>query len=606
MRRRFAALGLAVTLLASALGACSSPSGTDPGTKEGSASVQGQQTQDTGTETTGTGESQAQEGKKIFCWSSTNSASNISPFQGNTDIIDYIHANLYRYVANEAKDAAILAPDLAAKEPYTEDGYTWIIELNPEAKWANGDPINADTFMYSWKMALDPKISYATPSGLARNFIEVAGAYEYYTQGSTGVAVDWEDVGFKKVDDHTLSVTATEKYTAVDVMRHFQMRYTGPVYEPLYEAGMNSDRSATTYGTETDQIMACGPFCLVSWTKGTERVFERNDNYVHADEIKLDGMDVRVVQDELTQLELFQNGEIDYLQLGSNGEGRYGDDPRTYTYESGVVRGIEINFENPDKPYLNNLNFRKALYYGIDRSPVAKVTGNIPADYFLPTSYAMYADGTKFRDLPGAGDYLKPDASYDPELAKEYFEKALEETGVDKVSLNLIYNEAVEDLRAASEYIQSSLTELFGADRFELKIAAMNNSAAVELMRTSQQGPTNGWDLCWGGWDLTAAVFYPNRKFEVYLSTDSRRFSQYNDKNLDELYNQSISEECRLDEVKRGEVTMEMEKELLGQVLQVPVYQQVSKYIHSDRVILAVEDRLNILGFAWIYMDMEP
>ena len=173
MKKRFAALGLAVTLLASSLGACSSPSGAGGGS---SAPAQGQQTQASGNETAGAGGSQPSGEKKIFNWSSTNSASNISPFEGNTEIIDYIHANLYRYVANEARDAAVLAPDLAAKEPYTEDGYTWIIELNPEAKWANGDPINADTFMYSWKMALDPKISYATPSGLAKNFIEVAGA----------------------------------------------------------------------------------------------------------------------------------------------------------------------------------------------------------------------------------------------------------------------------------------------------------------------------------------------------------------------------------------------------------------------------------------------
>lgn len=612
MRKRHVAMGLAVMLFASSFLGCSKPAGGSGEAAGGQPAAQ-ESTDKPSTEAASTGEQSAktegnggQEGKKIFCWSSTNAASNISPFEGNTDIIDYIHANLYRYVPNETKDAAVLAPDLAAKEPYTEDGYTWTIEIDPNAKWANGDPINADTFLYSWKMALDPKISYATPSGLAKNFIEVVGAYAYYTQESTGVPVDWEDVGLKKVDDYTVTVTAAEKYTATDVMRHFQMRYTGPVYEPLYEAGMNSDRTATTYGTETDQIMACGPFILKSWTKGAERVFEKNENYVHADEIKLDGMDVRVVQDELTQLELFQSGEIDYLQLGSNGEERYGDDPRTYVYESGVVRGIEINFENPDKPYLGDINFRKALYYGIDRTPVAKVTGNIPADYFLPTSYSMYADGTKFRDLPGANEYLKENASYDPDLAKEYFAKALENAGTDKISVNLIYNEAVEDLRAASEYIQSSLTALFGADKFELNIAAMNNSAAVKLMRTSQQGPTNGWDLCWGGWDLTAAVFYPNRKFEVYTSEDSRRFSQYNDKKLDELYQESISEECRLDEQKRGQVTIEMEKELLDQVLQIPVYQQVSKYLHSDRVILIVEDRLNILGFGWVYMDMEP
>ena len=175
---------------------------------------------------------------------------------------------------------------------------------------------------------------------------------------------------------------------------------------------------------------------------------------------------------------------------------------------------------------------------------------------------------------------------------------------MDKISVNLIYNEAVEDLRAASENIQSSLTALFGADKFEMTGTAMNNSAAVKLMRTSQNGPTNGWELCWGAWDLTAATFYPNRKFEPYLSTDKRRFSQYNDKVIDELYAESISEECRLDEKKRAEVTIEMEKEFLDQVLSVPVYQQISRYMHSDRVQLATDKRLVMIGFAWPYMDI--
>ena len=62
-------------------------------------------------------------------------------------------------------------------------------------------------------------------------------------------------------------------------------------------------------------------------------------------------MVVRVVQDELTQLEMFEQGSLDYLSLGSNGEAKYGDDPRVYVQETSVVREIEVNFENPDKPY---------------------------------------------------------------------------------------------------------------------------------------------------------------------------------------------------------------------------------------------------------------
>lgn len=598
MRKRYAALGMALVMLGSVLTGCS---GSSTAGSTGTGGTQAAQGTEAGTvETAG-----AESGEKIFYWSSTAAASNISPFEGNTEIVDYFHSNLYRYVPNETKDAAVVVPDLAAKEPYTEDGYTWFIEIDPNAKWANGDPINADTFLYSWQQALDPKLTYATPSGLAKNYIEVVNAYEYYMQESTGTSIAWEDVGFKKVDDYTVSVTTTEKFSELDVMRHFQMRYTGPVYEPLYEQCMNSDHTANSYGTEADLIMASGPFVLTSWTKGTERIFEKNENYVHADEVKLDGMVVRVVQDELTQLELFEKGDLDYLQLGSNGETKYGDDPRTYVYESSVVREIEVNFENPDKPYLGNLNFRKALYYGIDRAPIAKVTGNVAADYFIPTTYPVYADGTKYRDLPEANEFRTENNSYDAELAKEYFEKALEETGVSKVSVNLIYNEAVEDLRAASENIQSNLTALFGADKFELTVTAMNNSAAVKLMRTSQNGPTNGWDLCWGSWDLTAATYYPNRKFECYLSTDSRRFSQYNDPVIDELYAWSISEECRLDEKKRAEATVAMEKEFIDQVLAVPVYQQVTKYIHSDRCILPVEERITSVGFDWVLMDLE-
>ncbi len=67
---------------------------------------------------------------------------------------------LYRKVPNEDGTAAIIIPDLAAKEPYLvdDDGYVWRIELREDAKWQNGDPINADTFIYSFKMLLDPNL----------------------------------------------------------------------------------------------------------------------------------------------------------------------------------------------------------------------------------------------------------------------------------------------------------------------------------------------------------------------------------------------------------------------------------------------------------------
>lgn len=543
--------------------------------------------------------------EKVFRWSSTSTATNISPYEGNTEVVDYIHANLYRYVPNDTKDGIKLVPDLAESEPITQDGYTWNIKINPNAKWANGEKINADTFLYSWQKALDPNMMLSAASGLAQNIITVENAYEYYTQKAEGIEVAWEDVGFKKVDDYTVSVTTTEKYTGTQVMQHFQMRYTGPVYQPLYDSSISEDGTSTTYGTEADLFMASGPFVLSSWTKGAERVFEKNDNYVHAEEIKLDGMNVREVADEVTQLELYQSGEIDFLELGTNGYQVYGEDPRTITYDTATIRDIEINFENPDKPYLNNLNFRKALYHAIDRDTLSKLNNNIGAGYFLPSNYTISADGTSIRDLEGGTDNLPENNGYDKDLAVEYFKKALQELGIDKVDLALIYNEAVPATRTASEYIQSTLTETFGADYFNLSITAMNNAEAVKLMRTSQNGPTNGWDLCWGGWDLTSATYSAIKKFEVYRTTDARRFTQYQNKEIDDLFALSISEEYRLDEKKLGEVTLAMEKSLLENVDCIPVFQQVQYFIFNERIQLPLETRVRILGFGYQYIDIK-
>ncbi len=611
--KRALSLILVLLLMVSALAGCGSKGTTATQTEtkteakaETKTETKTEAKTETKTETKTDSQPAAAETKKkpadnVFRFATSTSAMNVCPFENYTSIMDYIQAKFYRYIPNEDGTAAILVPDLAVGEPTTEDGYTWIIRINPEAKWANGEPINADTFMYSWKEALDPTRVHPAPSGLARNIIEVENAYAYYTQASTGVAVAWEDVGFKKVDEYTVSVKAIDIYSPTQVMQHFQMRHTGPVYEPLFEAGMDAGRTATNYGTEAEYFMSSGPMKLVSWTKDNEAVFEKNEYYCHADEVSLDGMVCRIVKDESTQLQLFQAGDIDVIQLGTNGLEVYGEDPGLIEYKTSTIREIEFNFENPDKPFLGNLNFRKAFYYAVDRATIAKLANYSPAPYFLPGIYSTMADGTSFRSLPEAQAYVPENNGYNPTLALEYFDKALAELGISKIEVNLIYNEAVAATRLASENIQSSLTKLFGEDRFSMTLTAMNNSEAVKLMRTSQKGPTNGWDLCWGGWDLTAARYSPNRKFEVYTSTDSRRFTNYNNATIDEIYRLSTTAEYRMDEKKMTEACIEMEKAYLDNVLACPVFAQVQYYLFSERVDMVAKEYLNFIDFAYPY-----
>ena len=130
-----------------------------------------------------------------------------------------------------------MKPDLAASEPVdvNGDGKTWNISINPNAKWDNGDPINADTFIYTFKMALDPKLLFPKGLTVGKNLITIANAEAYYTQASTGVSVSWEDVGIKKIDDLTIQITITNVVSSYRVMQHFSNSATVTVYEHLFE-----------------------------------------------------------------------------------------------------------------------------------------------------------------------------------------------------------------------------------------------------------------------------------------------------------------------------------------------------------------------------------
>ena len=128
----------------------------------------------------------------------------------------YIGGGLYEFVFNdelhpvEGKDPFTtykIIPSMAASEPVdvTEQvkaehpefnipesatsGYAYTIDLNPNNCWADGTPINADTYVYSMKQVLNPKLlNYRAADYYAQDF-SIAGAEAYANGGSTA----WTD-----------------------------------------------------------------------------------------------------------------------------------------------------------------------------------------------------------------------------------------------------------------------------------------------------------------------------------------------------------------------------------------------------------------------------
>ena len=235
-------------------------------------------------------------------------------------------------------------------------------------------------------------------SQLASDYITITKASDYSLQGNAGT-VAWEDVGIKKADDYTLELQLDAPVTAEDIKSHFNYVWTCLVHEPTYEACMSEDRSTNTYGSTREKYMSCGAFILDQWIAGSQFDMKKNPDFVLGDKIKLDGYNYKIVGDRNTALELYLNGELDAVSLSPESIEQYIDDPSIKKAPATSIQTLTINHGNTNNNgILGNLNFRKALFYAVDRESIAKMTNGIPANY-LVASKCLGLDGKTYRDM---------------------------------------------------------------------------------------------------------------------------------------------------------------------------------------------------------------
>lgn len=546
------------------------------------------------------------EGVGILKNSSATAASIINPHEATTtwdkEILGYIQGQLYRMFPDEAGMNAVLKGELADGPPaqMDDEGRVWQIKIREDAKWENDEPITAADFIYSWQMLLDPVLLNQYGGTFAENFIKITKALDYFRQVSSGNPVDWSEVGIKQIDEHTLEIHTNERNTEWEVMNHFGL-IAGPVYKPLYEELMDADRTSTLYGTDHEKFMASGAFTLTDWIKGSIRKYKKNPNYVHKDLIWLAGVETQIVKDGGTRLQMFENGDLHYVGLSAEDVGKYSEDPRLGEEPALTVRHIEVNMQHPTQPILGNLNFRKALYHALDRETYARVATMTPAAYVMSSRKIGDPDnGTPWRDLDIAKSYLPENYGYDPDLAKQLFDQALQEEGLTKVSLTLNYYETRPDTRIVSELMQKDLPAIFGEGKFELALRQLPNTQLFDTMRDHPNNPSS-FELSWAGWGHSAAEFTPWKSFVVYTSTYDRKNAPVFDTELDALYKEVSGEEARFDIEKTIELTAKLEQLVLENVYEIPVYEHTNRTLISDQLELTTQRWMSSVGYGFRY-----
>lgn len=604
MRKRTLIAVLVCSVAAGLLSGCSSePKNPGDSGNAPAAESKATETQAAGAETPAApSEAAAQAAGGVFNDYMTTDVDTINPhiwtYSVSEDVINKTSLQLYRGYPTADATAFEYLPELAEKEPeqVDEEGKVWQIKIRENAKWINGDEISVDDVIYSFKMCLDPLLVNNRASQLASDYITITKASDYSLQGNANT-VSWDEVGIKKTDDYMLELQLDAPVTAADVKSHFNYAWTCLVHEPTYEACMNDDRTTTTYGSTLDKYMSCGAFELTEWIPSSQFQFKRNPDFVLADKIKLDGYTYKIVGDRNTALELYLNGELDNVNLSPDAIEQYIDDPSIKRAPASSIQTLTINHGNTNNNgILGNQNFRKALFYAVDRQSVAKMTNGIPANY-LVASKCLGLDGKTYRNMPESQEYLEPDLGYNPEKAKEFYNKAMEECGLTSLKLSLQYNETSANNKAASEFLHKSLPEIFG-DSFTIELVAAPSSVLNSYISGWKNGDPNSFELQWRGWNTSTAA--PWNGLKVYSSMYSNKNEPYFNDEYDALWEKANYDlEAKKDPAYRLELTREMEKIVLDDVAACPVYEAPGYYLISPRVHLVCNEYIPGYGFGF-------
>ena len=292
-----------------------------------------------------------------------------------------------------------------------ESGTHYLIILNP-TYWSDGSLITANDFIQSWLKVIDP--SFSAPNAHLLFPIQNAKAIKMGDASS-------ETFGAIALDDKTLSITLESPCP------YFLNLLAFPTFYPIHP----SVESFYNDKISENQIVCNGLYTLQEWIKGHKMDLVANPKNSAYPKIKKKTISLSFVKDEATVFQLFKTGQIDII-----GE-HLSTIPKDYIYEAKESHyyhecaGASMTFcaFNLKDPLLSNLLIRKALSLSIDYEGIISFCNH----KVLPPTGALVPALLYKTPLPYS-------PIYNPELAKELFQKALDPAKNPQVTLTLMHS----------------------------------------------------------------------------------------------------------------------------------------------------------------------
>lgn len=440
------------------------------------------------------------------------------------------------------KDAEIV-DGIATDHKVSEDALTWTFTLREDAVWSNGDPVTAHDFVYAWRRAINPETGSEYGPYMMNGVIKNASAV------NSG-ELPLEELGVKAKDDHTLVVTLEKP------IPYFESLTTFGTFLPLNQKFVES--KGDKYATSSENLLSNGPFKIVNWdSTASAWSLEKNKDYWDAETVSLDKITFDVVKDPQVAVDLYQKGEVDRAGLSADLVDQYiSHEDYTVTPETSV---FYLKFNQTTSEALANKNIRKAISRAFDKKALVEEilnNGSIVATGLIPKEFvSMPETGEDFREVNG--DLV----TFDPEKAKELWEKGLEEIGKEKVQLEFLAGDSATS-KNMNEYLANQLeTNLPG---LEITLKQVPFEQRLTLSENMD------YQLQFYGWGPD--YLDPYTFLNMYVTDSEYNKMGYSNKKYDELMKKTATDYV-LDPAKRYQAFLEAEKILMEDAAIAPIYQ---------------------------------
>ena len=432
---------------------------------------------------------------------------------------------------------------LCSSYSVSEDGLTYDFVLRDGIVFSNGSALTASDVKYSFERIL---IAAAQNTDIP---LEIAGGEALMNGEADSLK------GITVTDDTHFSITLESPNSG------FPAELSSPAMSIVDAETMAEVKN---FGSDPADTIGTGPYIITEWEANDHYTLVYNDKY-WGDEPSVKKLIVRVIPDPSTQNLMFQNGELDLIDLDSI-DSAVVESSYKPVYGDRIVTqpkvGLTYLLMNENQKYLGDVNVRKAIGMAID------------VDYIIESLYkgdAIRENGIIPTGIWGHNDNM-PGFTCDPAAARKLLSDSGYKDGEISFELSMD-SSASSDTQLLYQTISQQLAEI----GIKAEVKSYDHSSWLSLRGS---GKMDSFVARWGmDYNDPSNIMY---SFFGSEENSKGRSLNYTDKEI--IARVAAARSITDDDMRMAEY-QDLEKKIIADdAAWIPLFEALHLYCMGDRV----------------------